>query len=76
MHGSLRGQSNVESELLLESMKALLQLEESDRHSLPGHFIMPIRQFSRLIRFLPQLFYQGDIVQPNPLWSSSSHVLH
>jgi hypothetical protein len=76
MHDSMYGQPNVEFELLLQNIKAIIQLKESDRHSLPGHFIMPIRQFSRLIRFLPQLFYQGDIIQPNPLWSSSSHVLH
>jgi hypothetical protein len=76
MHISLCGQPNVEFELLLKSMKAIIQLKESDRHSLPGHFIMPIRQFSRLIRLLPQLFYQGDIIQPDPLWSSPSHVLH
>jgi hypothetical protein len=56
------GQPNVEFELLLKSVKVIIQLKERDRHSLPGHFIMPIRQFSRLIRFLPQLFYQGNVV--------------
>jgi hypothetical protein len=76
MHISLCGQPNVEFELILKTMKAIIQLKERDRHSLPSHFIMPVCQLSRLIRLLPQLFYQGDIIQPNPLWSSSSHVLH
>jgi hypothetical protein len=53
-----------------------IRLEESYRHTLPRHLVVPICQFASLIRLFPQLFNQSSIIQPDPLRPRSRHVFH
>lgn len=63
-------------QLHIQEASETRSLEESDRHALAGHLVVPICQLARLVCLLPELFNEGDIVQPDSLGSYASHVLH